>query len=268
MSDIHSGRGKQTKIYIKRCFRLFLNNKGWKIFISVALISLLVCMVTGEEMFVAQDKTRSGAFALVCACFWVGIFNSIRSICGEREIVKREHRTGLHISAYMTAHMIYEAVICLIETVIIFLFVFVSNYDQLMDSPMGFVDFVMLFVTFFLILMSADSMGLMISSIVHSENTAMTVMPFALILQLIMSGMIFELEGITEAISTLTVSRWGLNMVLCTTHFNDLGMLMDKDEYALTLANVCQYWYLLFLYIFIYAAIGIIFLELIDRSER
>ena len=61
------------KIYFRRNLRGFFNDKGWKLLISVVLITLLICSVTGEEMFRDYDQTRSGAFALVCACIWIGI---------------------------------------------------------------------------------------------------------------------------------------------------------------------------------------------------
>lgn len=48
----------------------------------------------------------------------------------------------------------------------------------------------------------------------------MTVMPFVLIVQLVMSGAVFELSGVTELISKFTISRWGLDAIgsiACTT---------------------------------------------------
>ena len=56
-----------------------------------------------------------------------------------------------------------------------------------------------LFVTFFLILLGSDALALLISSLVTNENTAMTVMPFALIIELVMAGQIFALEGAAES---------------------------------------------------------------------
>ena len=49
------------KIYFRRNLRGFFNDKGWKLLISVVLITLLICSVTGEEMFRDYDQTRSGA---------------------------------------------------------------------------------------------------------------------------------------------------------------------------------------------------------------
>ena len=159
--------------------------------ISAAIITLIISSVTGENTFVVAQDTRNGAFALVCACIWVGIFNSIQSICRERAIIKREHRTGLHISSYMIAHMIYELVICLMETVIVTLIMYMANRSHFPETGVFFPPLLELMITFFLIIYSSDVLGLLVSGIVKNENTAMTVMPFILIVQLVMSGMIF-----------------------------------------------------------------------------
>lgn len=83
-----ASRLKQVKIYTGKCFRVFFNERGWKIFISAAIITLIICSVTSEDMFAEYRATRNGAFALVCACIWIGIFNSIQSICKERDIIR------------------------------------------------------------------------------------------------------------------------------------------------------------------------------------
>lgn len=66
----HASRLKQTIIYYKQCKRSFANEKGWKILISVVLMTLILCSVTGKDMFVAADATRTGDFAYFCWNLW------------------------------------------------------------------------------------------------------------------------------------------------------------------------------------------------------
>ena len=47
-----------------------------------------------------MEGTLMGAFAIACVCIWTGSFNSIQVICRERDVIKREHRAGMHISSY------------------------------------------------------------------------------------------------------------------------------------------------------------------------
>lgn len=109
----------QIRIYVGKCFRMFINEKGWKSLISTAIISAILAWVIGENTFTVYESTKTGVFAMICGCIWVGLFNSIQSICREREIIKREHRTGLHISSYVLAHMIYEFVLCAAEGLVL-----------------------------------------------------------------------------------------------------------------------------------------------------
>ena len=76
-----TSRLEQTRIYIQKCFRIFFHEGGWKTFISAAIITLIIAGVVSEDIFKSYAATRNGAFALVCACIWIGIFNSIQSIC-------------------------------------------------------------------------------------------------------------------------------------------------------------------------------------------
>ncbi len=276
-----SSKLKQIKIYTGKCFRLFAHEKGWKTFISAAIITLLIASVTSDDTFSLYNDTRNGAFALICACIWIGIFNSIQSICKERDIIKREHRSGLHISSYVCAHMLFELVLCLVEAVIVTTVTCYFNADNLPTDGALLPGAVELFVSFFLIIYSSDLLGLMVSGIVKTPNTAMTVMPFVLIIQLVMSGMIFELEGATEVVSKFTIAKWGLDAICVTADVNampvgfqdvggkDVAVYAEVlDQYEQTLENLLGAWGLLVAFALLYAAICIISLKFIDRDKR
>ena len=264
MAKKHTSRFQQMKIYFKRNQRGFFNDKGWKLLISVVLITLLICSVTGENMFFNYDQTRSGAFALVCACIWIGIFNSIRVICREREILKREHRTGLHMSSYVAARWLFEACLCAVEAVPVTVIVRIVNRGHFIPHGIILPPTLELFISFFLIIFSADALALVISAVVKDENTAMTVMPFALIIQLIMSGMVFELKGIPEKVSTLTISRWGLNAVCTGADVNHMTFFAYDKELEAMPATLVHHWGILLLFAAVYAVLTIIALEFID----
>jgi len=67
------------------------------------------------------------------------------------------------------------------------------------------------FITLFLIIWGSDIMGIMVSAVASTPNVAMTAMPFVLILQLIMSGVMFSLKGWAEKIANITFSKWGMS---------------------------------------------------------
>ena len=95
----HRERGAQVWICLGKLIRMFVYQSDWKVLPMSALIAGLVGMVIRVKMFLNMEGTILGAFSLVCVCIWNGCFNSIQVICRERDVIKREHRSGMHISA-------------------------------------------------------------------------------------------------------------------------------------------------------------------------
>ena len=296
-----ASRMKQIGIYVGKHFRLFKNEKGWKTIIFAAIISVLISSVLSTDMFRYDMATWSGFFALVSACIWIGIFNSIQTICKERAIIKREHRTGLHISSYVISHLIYQAVICLVEALLLLvitaLFLEYPSY-ALMGSA-----YIEYFVTYFLITYAADILGLAVSSLVKTPATAMTVMPFVLIVQLIFSGALFTLSGPMTYVADLTISKWGLNATCTSADYNSLEStekvemqnklydiveennlpltnaqideLVDDNfektsitRYTYSISNLTKQWGILLIHCLVYTMVSIIALEFVDKDKR
>ena len=111
----HTGHISQTVIYLGKLFRMFIFQNDWKVLPMSAVIAGLVSFAVGKNLFRTMEGTLTGTFALSCVCIWNGFFNSIQSVCRERAIIKREHRSGLHISSYVAAHMIYQSLLCVLQ---------------------------------------------------------------------------------------------------------------------------------------------------------
>ncbi|HAL59599.1 MAG TPA: hypothetical protein DCP64_09465, partial [Sarcina sp.] len=177
----HRGRVLQVGIYLRKLLRMFVYQNEWKTFPMAALVAGTVALVIRGSMFVTMEGTIRGSFAIACVCLWNGCFNSIQVICRERDIIKREHRSGMHISSYIVSHMIYQAILCLLQTGLT-LYIFRMMQMKIPTEGMFFPLMIMdLAVTIFLITYASDMMALLISCIAHTTTAAMTVMPFILI---------------------------------------------------------------------------------------
>ena len=221
----YKGRFGQTLIYLGKQLRMFLYQNDWKVLPMSAIIAGLVTFVVGANLFVYQEGTLTGTFALVCVCIWNGCFNSIQSVCRERSIVKREHRAGLHVSSYILSQMLYQFMLCLGQTVVTMVVCYVAGVhfpEQGIISPWGMAD---LSITILLITYASDMMALMVSCIVRNTTTAMTVMPFLMIFQLVFSGGFFQLEGLAAKAEVLTISHWGLDAMCAIGRYNELPMV-------------------------------------------
>ena len=221
----HKGRFAQMWIYLGKFLRMFIYQNDWKVLPMGAVIAGVVTLVVGPNMFITQEGTTMGVFALVCVCIWNGFFNSIQVVCRERGIIKREHRAGLHMSAYVAAQMIYQLMLCTAQTVVTLLICRLTGVQLPaagVVTPLGIAD---IGITLLLVTYAADMMALMVSCIVRNTTTAMPVMPFLLIFQLIFSGGFFSLSGFAKKLTVLTISRWGLDGLCAIGRFNELPMV-------------------------------------------
>lgn len=268
-----SDRFKQINIYFTKFLSLFFKTGGWKAFIFGAVISLIIAMVVGDNMFVYGLDTESGCFSIVSACIWIGIFNSIQVVCKERDIIKREHRSGLHISSYIVARALYEMIICFVQAAIMLVLcmIFLNFPEEGLVTGNIIID---VFITFFLILLSADYLGIAVSSIVKTTTTAMTVMPFLLIVQLVLSGVLFALEGNTELIAKITISKWGMESLGSIVNMDGLPynaagwQIIPRDAYLYESGHVVNAWLIILGFALLYLVVGIISLEFVDKDKR
>lgn len=200
---------RQTSIYFKKISRIAIREKAWKFVIFAVIIAMLVASIVGDDMFTTYESTKSGFFTIASACIWIGIFNSIQSVCKEHEIIRSEYRQGMRFSSYIYANVGWQFVLCLLQSCVIFGIcrIFIDfNTEGIITSA-----YAEYFITIFLLTFGSSIMGIMLSSIAGNPTGAMTIMPFVLILQLIMSGVLFELEGISKKIAYITFSKWGMS---------------------------------------------------------
>ncbi|MBQ1311172.1 MAG: hypothetical protein IIY55_04915, partial [Blautia sp.] len=120
------------------------------------------------------------------------------------------------------AHMMYQLLMCVLQTAIT---LFVMNMMGMKFQGSGlFTPWLVVDagITMLLITYASDLLSLWISTLVHSTTTAMTIMPFVLIFQLIFSGGLFALPQIVDPIVKLTISSPGLKAMASQTQVNSL----------------------------------------------
>ena len=223
----HTGRMSQVWIYLGKQMRFFINESDWKVLPMAAVIAGLVAMVIRRRFLVNMEGSLIGAFALACVGLWNGCFNSIQAICRERAIIKREHRSGMHISSYILAHMIYQFMLCAAQTVLTMFVLRQLSVPIPRGSGTGVITPWMicdLGITLFLISYASDMMSLFLSSISRTTTGAMTLMPFILIFQLVFSGGIIPLPEWSRPLSNFTISSYGIRALASQSGYNELPM--------------------------------------------
>lgn len=231
--------------------------------------------------------TQTGLFMLVCVAIFVGICNSIQEICKERNILKREYMTNLRLGSYVVSKLVVQAVVCAVQIIVVMAIFSLFVRDKMLpDRGIIFSSiWVEYYITMFLLAFAADTMSLVISSIVKNSATANTFIPIILIVQIVFSGVLFDMQGAMDALSKLMISKWGIAALAVTTGLNDsqqiflinnpsfqlnLGSEMSvvKDLYSATPSNLIRIWGILIAFIVVCSALCRVILIGVKNDKR
>lgn len=239
--------------------------------------------IAGEEMFLNCESTQSALFIVVCAAIWGGLFNSIQVIVKERDIVKREYTSGaLRIECFTASRAIIQLFLCALQSAILCLSF--RGVEQAYGNEMlseGLIHSSITaeyYITVFLVMYAADTMGLMISCFVKSEQLASQLSPYILIVQLLFSGVLFKLKGIASTSSNFMLSRWGMEALGSSSNLNSLPLSMHdefpmipheaNEAYTYTAEHLQEVWLILLAFVLVPLIIGTVGLYGVKKDSR
>ncbi len=267
----------QLPVLCSRYMKLVVNDRQRLLLLLVQapILALLISLVADGKQFEQYEMTKSLLFALSCSGFWVGMLNAIQEVCKERNILKREYMTGLSLNAYILSKVLVLSVMCLIQSVLI-VAVFWGTVglppEGLLTEP-----FAELLCTTFLTAVASTAMGLFVSSLFTNADKAMTVAPILLMPQILFSGLIFKLDGATEAISWFAVCRWSMEGYGTTADLNSLELRLQQegvmipheaeDFFEHTTGHLEHSWLILILFVAAFLVLARIVLSNIDKDK-
>lgn len=73
-------------------------------------------------------------------------------------------------------------------------------------------------------------LGLMVSSLFKNADRAIAMAPILIMPQILFSGLVFELEGVSKFISTFVNCRWGMESLGTTANLNNLDLEIYGEE--------------------------------------
>jgi ABC transport system ATP-binding/permease protein len=151
-------------------------------------------------------NAESLIFMLAFAAVLLGIFASVYEIVKEWSVYQRERMVTLRLAPYFLSKILVlggSALLqCLLLLVVVGLRVDYPTEGLLLPAPLE------MYVTLCLGTFAAVAMGLAISTLVPNVNTVIYVVLVVLMFQMIFGGVIFELPGVAEELSSLTLVRW------------------------------------------------------------
>ena len=214
---------KQVLIYFRKFLRLLLNKKSLFFVLEAILLPFIISIAfDANEVFAKYHITRTCSIMFISAALWIGLFNSVTSICNERKVIKFEYQIkGLSLPSYVTARVLTELVLCFAEAILM-IGTIVVRYPRIQGNSSQ----IFLFgITLFLVIFTSDMLALLISAFVKKSSQAMTAMPLVLMVQLLFSNFLQSLDEkipFLVWISHATITRWGTTAFFRIANMNNM----------------------------------------------
>lgn len=226
---------KELLVLIRRSFLVLVyDRRGFVLSILFPIgASIVTVFIAGKDMFVNYEGTRSACFVFCCAAIWGGLFNSIQIIAKERDSIRRDYAAGLRLGCYTLSKAVVQAVLCLLQSLCLTCGLFSIHLiygNELPKSGLVFPDVLVEYnISMFFLMFAADGMGLFISCLVRKVETASIIAPYILILQLIFSGILFTMDGISQILSYSMLSRWGMEALGSISDLNSIPLKISEQ---------------------------------------
>ncbi|MBV9231214.1 MAG: FHA domain-containing protein, partial [Chloroflexi bacterium] len=153
----------------------------------------------------AQKILLIMAFAAV----FFGCLNGSREIVKEAPIYRRERTVNLGIAPYMFSKIVVLGILCLLQS---FILVFLVNLKAPFHHSIFLPAFLEIYISMALTSLAGLMTGLAISAIVPNSDRAMSLVPLALLPQIIFAGVIFSLDNpqLLQVLGAFFPARWAM----------------------------------------------------------
>ncbi len=247
---------RQFTVYFERNALAKLRNRAYLIValfeapILAAIIGFFTRYAAGsadnpaEYIFYLNKNLPAFLFMLIVVAIFVGMQISAEEIIRDRKILKRESFLNLSWFSYINSKVLYLLILSAIQSLLL---VIVGNL-LLSIQGMGFYFFIILFPTF----VFANLLGLNISAAFKSVVTIYILVPFLVVPQLLLSGVIVDFDTLqspenqgaeTPVVADLIVARWAYEGLAVAQfkrneyqqHFFDKEMIKQEALYQFSL---------------------------------
>lgn len=201
--------------YLTLCKRMLKVKMRDTFSTAVLLLQAPIIGIFTHLTFKNNQNDAALLFVLVVATIWLGCSNSAREIVTEQSIFRREQKACLSVSAYLWSKITVLSLLCILQCLILAFFGWFTSE----------IDFLPLLGSLGLTSISALAMGLALSAIVKTSETAMALVPVTLIPQVILGGLIVPFGSIPEVgkyLAGMMLSRWSFELLLVMDKANDM----------------------------------------------
>ncbi|MBO0796045.1 MAG: ATP-binding cassette domain-containing protein, partial [Ktedonobacteraceae bacterium] len=213
--------------------------------------------LTKQEALDSLTRVGSGAdaqkilFIMSFAAVLFGCINGSREIVKEAAIYKRERAVNLGILPYMFSKFIVLGTLCLLQSLIL---VAVVMWRSPITTSVFLPPFAEIYITMALTSLAGLMVGLTISAIVPNNDRAMSLVPLALLPQVLFAGVVISLDNpaALQYIGAFFPTRWAMaamgtsiglhGKMLATDTFSYQGTLFSFNTQAQATTHLLVCW--------------------------
>jgi ABC-type multidrug transport system ATPase subunit/pSer/pThr/pTyr-binding forkhead associated (FHA) protein len=178
---------------------------------------------TGKSVAIYNvvSDTQILLFIMTLAAVLLGLFAAVYEIVKEWPIYQRERMVSVRVLPYIASKVVVLGGFALIQCALLMLVIgFRVGYPT---EGVILPALLEIYITLVLGTLTAILMGLLISAIVPNANAVIYIVFLVLFFQMIFAGVLFNLPGITEHFSNLTLTRWTMEGLGTSVDVERLG---------------------------------------------
>jgi ABC transport system ATP-binding/permease protein len=199
----------QARIFAGRYVRLVGRDRAALAFsllqgVAVAMLTALAV----PKPFSWELGGNAPMFVFGCAAVWFGMIGAVRELVKEKTIWHREFLAGGDIAAYLASKVLVLGALAAFQALTLTVAAGLT-LGLPAGGPLGH-PFGTVFVTLWLAILSGMALGLLVSAASASADRAMSLVPYLLITQLVLCGVLFRLGAVTF-VSWIMPARWSVS---------------------------------------------------------
>jgi len=233
----------QGRIFAARYVRLLGRDRAALAFsllqgVAVALLTALVA----PKPFSWSLKGNAPMFVFGCAAVWFGMISSVRELVKEQHIWRREFLAGGNVTAYLASKVAVLGTLAAFQALTLTVAVGLT-LGLPPGAPIG-TPFASIAIALWLACLCGMAIGLAVSVTASSADRAMSLVPYLLITQLVLCGVLFPLGAMTFA-SWLMPARWAVSALGSVAGLNAQALHQSSGLYPHSAIGLLANWLML-----------------------
>ena len=234
----------QARVFAGRYVRLIGRDRAALAFSLLQGVAVALLTALAVPASFSWATGNAPMFVFGCAAVWFGMIGSVRELVKEKAIWRREFLAGGSMPAYLASKVAVLGVLAAIQALTLTVVVW-WTLGLPPGGPFGH-PFVTVFVTVWLGVLSGTALGLLISAVAESADRAMSLVPYLLITQLVLCGVLFQL-GAIGFVSWLMPARWTVSGLGGIAGLSAAALHQTSGLYPHSAAGLAGTWLMLLL---------------------